>query len=415
MFLLVTLALADTLSWSQAVDRALTEGVDAQRAALAVQEAERVLRARLRQWDPSLTATADANSTLVGTGLVTSADVRLVAAMPLWTGGDHRARVDLARADQTAATADRAATRQATVLAVADALVAVDEARASVEVERSVVEAELATEARVAAQVDAGARTRADALQQRAAVATAQARLVGAEQALVSTTLDAALLLRLDPATTWTFAGPADEPMVTGDAPTLVARAWSNRPELGVRMSEADAAAATLRSAQAGQRPLVNATAGVSAGVSSSGGPVGTQLADSGYPWVGLDVTVPILDRGTTRAAADVARLDIERASLELAAAREQVAIQVRSALAARDSARATLTATQVRQEAAAAALDVVQQRYDAGAALFVELAAARTSAAEADRAATAATADVTRASFALAWAVGGLDPAGTP
>lgn len=397
MIWLVAAALADPLSYEDALAVALREGVDVRRAALTLAEADAIVRGRQRQWDPAVTASAAVTVSAGGLGAGATpgvaAGAQLLAESTLWEGGAGRARLSAARADRASAEAALEAGRQATVLAVAEALVAVEEARATVAVQRSLLDAELATARRVDAQVAAGARTRADALQQAAAVAAARAGLVEAERARLQADLDAALLLRLDATRDWTFSGPTAAPTVEGDVHTLRDRAWTARPDLAVARAEVDAAAAVAREAAAGRWPTLGANAGVS----------------TDDAWAGLEVRVPVLDRGATREAKARAEVGEGAAALELAALSDAVAAQVRGAMTARDAARETLAAAEAQRDAATAALAVVQQRYDAGAALFVELAAARAASVEGERAVALARADGLRTGFALAWAVGEL------
>jgi outer membrane protein len=404
MILFVALASAETLDYAAAVDRALAQGVDVRQAAITLAEADAALRVSHHAWDPDLGATASVTTsvdTAGQTGAGLSAD--LVTRIPVFAGGASSARLDRADADRTARAADLDATRQGTILAVADALLAVEEARALVVVQEGQLVSERAVAELVEAQVAGGTRTRADALQQRAAVATAESDLVLARRDFADATLDAVRLLRLDPVADWTFVGPAAPPALVSDLDGAVARALVARPEVRAGEATVVSATATTREQRAGLRPAVDVSAGLSTDV-------GEDLSASGQAWAALDLNVPILDRGVTRSNVEVAQLGESSATLERDDLHDAVVVDVRRAWNAREAAGAVQVAARARRAAAAAALQVVQDRYEAGAALFVELAAARAAVVQAERAEATAEVDVVRAGFGLAWAVGELE-----
>lgn len=410
MILLVLPALAapaeEVVDFDRAVEIALERGVDPEAARLGLDAARADARTRARAWDPSLTAGAGAGASgswSPGGGIAggPSVDLSVQSRASLWTGGELRARQDAARAEVTRAEAELDAARQSTVLAVALALLAVEDARSTLGVREAALRAEEAALTRVSAQVDAGARTPADLEQQRAAVAAARAERIAADFALTEATLDAVLLLRLDPARPWVFVAPDSGPAPPPDLDAALATAAARRPELKSRAAEVEAALAARRAAEAGLRPVLEASATVSAPVDLDG-PGATAGA-------GLDLTVPIADRGVTRGSVAGAEAVLAEARLREAAAGEGVRAEVIRAWAARRSAEAALDAAGARRQAAELALRVVEDRYEAGAALLVEVSAARAAAVDAARQEVAARVDRVRADYTLAWATGGL------
>lgn len=404
--LVLAAAAQEPVDFDRAVRIALESGVDPAAARLVLEAARADERARARAWDPSLTAGAGAYGSLGvdpdGGSPTAGADLSLSSSAPLWTGGELRARLDAARAGALAADADLAGARQDVVLAVATALLAVEDARGTLRVRDAALAAEEATLTRVTALVDAGARTRADLDQQRAAVGAARAERIAAELALTEADLDAALLLRLDPSRAWRFVAPPAGPPPPPSVEVALEAAWARRPEVRASAARREAAEASREATRAGLRPSLDASASV----------VGD--LDPGVTGrVGVDLVVPLLDRGVTRGAVAVADAAVAEAELREAEARERVRAEVLRAWARRRSAEAALDAATLRREAADSALAVVVDRYEAGAALLVEVSAARASAVEAARAEVAARVGRVRAEFELAWATGGLDAGG--
>lgn len=416
--LLVIAALAaepERYDFERAVARVLADGVDPVSTGLAVDAAAADARTRERAWDPSLTVSAGASGSLdalatAGDALGASADLALSAAAPLWTGGENRARLEGARAGVDAALADHDAARQAAVLAVAERLLAVEEARATLAVREAALAAETATGARVQALVDAGARTRADLDQQRAAVAAAEAARIAAARALREAELDAIRLLRLDPRLPYAFVAPEAPPPVAPTAEAALATAAERRPELRGRAARVAAAAADRDAARAGLRPSLDASARADATAWPLAEGDTLDRTDLGTS-VRLGLTVPVFDRGVTRGAVTGAEAQLADAALAEADAVEAVRVEVLRAWVRRESAEAALTAATARRGAADAALAVIEDRYAAGAALLVEVTAARAAAVEAATAEVLARVERVRAGFTLARATGTLLP----
>lgn len=391
-----------------ALERALADGIDAEEARLARTAAASTLSRQKQAGFPTLAAWA---GTAVGTARGPEANAGLSAEVTLYGGGSIRAGVEGARAQLAAAEAGVRRVHQDLHLALATTMLELAAADAQVAAAGATLAAEEALEKRIRSGVEAGARTRADALQQTAAAARARSALVAAERTAALTRLSLVQTLRLDPRRAWRFSPPIRGPELEVTAvDALLARADAELPELAVLRSAVAAADANVVAARAGGIPSVSLGLDAGSSMAADGGAgAGAQLADNAAATASLGVTVPLYGRGSTRDAVTQATLDRDRAALDLASGQESAAVQVRAALIDLRAADASLDAARARDAASDAAVVVVRDRYEAGAAVLSELLIARADLADAQRARIAAEAEQVRARFALAWGIGAL------
>lgn len=401
MFLLATLALAAPIDLDAALKLVIGAGFDTQEAALARRGAESALtRSRLAGL-PNLNASASVGA-WGGSSFGTTADLGLASTTTLYAGGALHAERDRALASVNAALVDEQRVLQDLELALAVNLLGVAAAHQRVASAGAALEAETALEGRITALVAAGARTRADLLQQTAAVAKARLAMVNAQRDHDHAQLDLVEVLRLDPRKDWEFIAPE-----TPEAPDLpldafVAMALEQLPEIAVIRARLLSAEAALRGAGATGRPSVDLRLSASTEVAAGNAP-----AFDGQASVQLEV--PIFNRGVTRHDVTQAKIELEAAQLDLAAVEESAGLGVRRALTDREAAGAAEVASGTLFTASEAAARVVQDRYEAGAAVLAELLAARAELREAEGALIEARADRVAAEFTLLWSVGGL------
>ena len=403
-----------------AVEMALENGADAQAARWAVESAELALRARRAAHTPDLTVRLSATESLgrtfseeLGTNVTEPSGVataRVVSTLPLWAGGELRGRREAAEASLAGRRATAAQTRQDLTLTLAGLLLDTAEARGTLAVREATLAAEEALRGQVVAFVEAGARTRADQLQQEAAVSRAEADLVEARRTIAQAELSLVEVLRLDPEGAWTFTPPEGGPVPSASLADLVAQAVDARPELDAYEAAVAAATAEVHAARAGRRPSLDLSVGAATSVvSQDASPVSTQLQDQAAAWAAVDLDVPVFDRGITRNAVGQAGLAERAARLDLETAREALAVQVRGVLLDRESVEAGLVAAERRRDAAVAAEAILRDRYEAGASPLFELLSARAEVADAEHELLVARTAVVRAGYTLAWTVGAL------
>jgi outer membrane protein len=122
-------------------------------------------------------------------------------------------------------------------------------------------------------------------------------------------------------------------------------------------------------------------------------------------------VSLPLLDRNTTRHASRRAQLQALRMQVELDAARKDVGLQVRQAHMSLQAARERLTSAEVQQHAAALAAQTAQERFRGGAYSLVELSKARTDSVQAQGTLARARALLSLQRIVMEYVVGEIDP----
>lgn len=301
--------------------------------------------------------------------------------------------------------------------------------------------------------VEAGARARADVLQQEAQVAQRELSLLQAEADLELAKTRLVQLLQLDPFGSYTFVAPSLDavPLEESayDLEALLTAALDRREDLRAQELQIEAAEAGVRTARGGYYPTVNLFASYGSGYSSLAQrvvgepatipvtlPDGTPILVGGEPLtfdgprtvedvpfgdqfftdnrggaVGLRVNIPLFDRFATRTQVQRARLEAENERIRLDALRQDVALQVRQGWLDYQNAAKQLDVTARQVAAAAAAAAAEQERYDLGVSTLTELTQARTRLVEAQSARAQAVARFLFQQKLLDYAVGTLDP----
>lgn len=215
-----------------------------------------------------------------------------------------------------------------------------------------------------------------------AEVETARARLVRAIGLPVGTTIDI----------------PDDEPEA-GPVPPPLAEV-PDRPELAVLEREAEAARARAESLEAGYWPQVT--------VSASGGVEDDDFFPTRPVWaVGVAVDVPLLSWAATAPAVDAAEARAARLEAQIAAARDDLVLEVQAAWHALREALARLEACGPLLASAAENLRVAEGRYREGAGSMIELVDARNAVQRAQIIRVAAVRDVAIAAARYRYAAG--------
>jgi len=305
------------------------------------------------------------------------------AGVTLFDGLRNIANLKSAQYGETASQMSLERTRQTVALTVASNYIALVEAAEQVRVRQEALSAEEAVAEQIRIFVDAGSRPIADLYQQQASVASARASLVAAERSLERARTDVLETLQLDPSAEYEFVPPTLAAVAGGRAleplDTLIARAVHNRVDLDAQEARVAAAEQSARAASASRWPTVSLSAGYNTGATSvSDLSFSDQLDERRGGSLGISVSVPIFDRLSRASATEQARIAVDNASIELAAQRRQVGLEVRRAWVDYQSAAAQVQAAEAQLQAAQLALDAVTERYRLGAATLVEVTQAR-------------------------------------
>lgn len=339
--------------------------------------------------------------------------LRAASNLNLYDGAERKAGLQAARRARDAEGLDLTRAEQRIGYEAASRFIGVLTAVALVDVEQENVTAQNQQLERIRAYRQRGTRSQTDVLQQEAAVAAADLRLLSAEQDEELARLRLKQTLRLDLDEPVDLATPDFRALTAAPLPaaeSIVAEALVARADVAGQRQRIVAAEAGQVQAQAVGKPSVGLS--VSAGTSYSGSnPDGfpDQFADQNpNAAVGLTLALPVFDRGQARSAEARARIQVEIERLALMTLERGIALDVRAALLDDGAARKRLVSAEAQRAAAAAALEAMQARYATGVATFVELSQARAQYVEAAAGQVEALHQVALARLALAYQLGG-------
>jgi len=239
--------------------------------------------------------------------------------------------------------------------------------------------------AQIQAFFDAGNRPVADVLQQRAAIARSEQRLLAVLQAQAVSELELKRLLRMDPLTPIRLAEPPQAVLTWEHAPMTadggVQAALALRSDLEAQRLDIEASKAGVDEAKAGYLPSVSV--GASAGTSYSSFNQALGFGDQffnagGTSNLSFSIALPILDRRRTRSNVERARVALANEQLVLEQEVQQVAFEVQRAILDYETTQAQLLAATQQVIAAEEALNATTARYDVGASTLIEVTEAR-------------------------------------
>jgi outer membrane protein len=292
----------------------------------------------------------------------------------IFDGGRVAAQIRGARASQSASIATYQRQLQTVAFNVATAYYNTLAAQRTTQVALTTVQLDQVQESLVTAQIRAGTAARTDlattqlpTAQARVAVIRSQAN----EQVQLATfanTLGLDADIAVQPkddvpslsATAGTLAVAPAFPTPTYQ--TAVTRALALRPDLTAQQQNIVANQENVRAARLGNFPNVNGNA--SYGTTSSD-PSGGSFRNSGS--IGLALTIPIYDRGQTKALTAQAQGQLDRAVAQLQVAQQGVQLNVRTALVNLVAAYAALDQTNAELQKAQEVLRATQAQYRAG------------------------------------------------
>jgi outer membrane protein len=300
------------------------------------------------------------------------------SGVTLFNGGQNVANLRAARLGEQASTQDLARTRQTVVFTVASNYLNLVAQQEQLRVQQQNLAALQAQEEQIKRFVDVGSRPISDLYQQQASVAAARASVVETQRALELAKVDLIQTLQLDPAGTYDFVAPAVNAAAASrqyDLDSLVARAYAERADIDADQARVGAAEQDVKAAQASKWPAISLSLGYNTAYSSASDlSLADQLNQRRGGSIGIGVSIPLFDRGSSDLATQRAQIQADNARLALQQQRQDVALEVRRAYLDHGAAQERLAAAQAQQVAADQALAATRERYRVGAATLVEL-----------------------------------------
>jgi outer membrane protein len=362
-----------------------------------------------RQFDETAGTIVDRSSNSVSLGVA--------SGVTLFDGFGNTASLQQARLNDRAGESDLKRFRETVVFTVASNFLALIQGQEQLRVQRENLAAAAALEQQIQTYVDAGARTIADLYQQQAVVASARLAVVDGERTAELAKVDLMQTLQLDPAGNYEFESPADTTTSAAadrfELNDLLTRASTQRIDLDAEKARVDAAQQAVRIARSNRWPTVSLNAGYSSAYNSAQSfSFSDQLDQRRGGSIGLGVSVPLFDRGSTSAATRRAEIQADNANLSLISLQQEVGLQVRRVYLDFRAAQEQLIAAEAQMRAAELALQAAEDRYSAGASTLVELTQSRAAQVEAASALVSARYNLLFERTLVDYYVGDLDPA---
>ncbi len=303
----------------------------------------------------------------------------------IYDGGRTIAGIRSAKEADIAGRATLLRNLQTLALNVANAYYAVLEDNATVVADAQLVHEFEVNEASVAAQIRNGAAARSDIAAAQFQTAQARGNLVTAQGAAIGAQATFATTLGLDADAMVVPKQASAQPAAPNPSYAVsLKRALIMRPDYIAADYTMQSAQEGLRFAKLARFPLL--TAAGQYGVSRTF--IGCYATDtfsecpgptawSNDKSIGLNLSVPIYDRGVTNYNVAVAASQLDQAVAGLNNTRLSVEAQVRSALATLISARASLVQARSELTAAQVSLDATQAQYKVGATTILNVVTA--------------------------------------
>ena len=307
----------------------------------------------------------------------------LSSSMTLFNGLTNVANLRSAQLAQEAGDRNVKRAEQTVAFTVASNFLAIVQQQEQMRVQQENLAAQEAQEKQIKAFVDAGSRPISDLYQQQAAVAAARTQLVTANRALELAKVDVIQTLQLDPRGNYTFAPPALDTTTankaTFDLDSLLTRAIGRRTDLFAQQSLVSAASQSVKAAKGSRWPSLSLSANYNSAYNSATDiSFNDQLNQRRGGSLGIGLSIPLFDRGTTDLNTQRAQINEENARLELKNRQQQIGLEVRRAYLDYQAAVQQLDAAEAQLRAASLALQTSQQRYNVGAATLLEVTQAR-------------------------------------
>jgi outer membrane protein len=338
------------------------------------------------------------------------------SGITLFNGGQNVANLRAARLGEQASTQDLTRTRQTVVFTVAANYLNLVAQQEQLRVQQQNLAALEAQEVQIKRFVDVGSRPISDLYQQQASVAAARASVVETQRALELAKVDLIQTLQLDPAGTYEFVAPSVNAAATSrqyDLDSLLARAYAQRVDIDADEARVGAADQEVKAAEASKWPTISLSLGYNTAFSSASDlSVADQLNQRRGGSIGIGVSIPLFDRGSTDLATQRAQIQADNARLTLQQQRQQVALDVRRAYLDHRAAQERLAAAQAQQVAADQALAATRERYRVGAATLVELTQSQAAQVQAASALVNARYSLVFQQSLMSYYTGELDPA---
>ena len=313
-----------------------------------------------------------------------STSFSLGTSVPLFTGFEIPNQIKLNQLNLEAATADLEKAKNDIRMQVAQAYVQILYDMEIADVARRQIAIDSAQVARLQAFVDNGKASEAELSQQKATLANSKLTATQADNNLRLAILTLTQLLELDTPEDFTITRPSLEELdnlagqvslVTPDQ--VYAEALGIKPEIISQQLKLKGTAHSIKIAQAGNYPTLSLSAGLGTNYYTTSGfksdSFGKQLENNFSQYIGLNLSVPIFNRFSTRNRIRSARVDQANQQLQLDNTKKTLYKEIQqvyyNALNAQSKTQSSAEAIHSSKDA----FELVQAKYENGKATITE------------------------------------------
>ena len=337
-------------------------------------------------WLPSVNASASESwsfgrgiggNNTYESGNSASTSFSLGANMNLFDGLATPRRIQLAKLNLEAATADLEKARDDIRVQVAQAYVQILYNYEIADVARQQLTIDSLQVARLEGMFANGKASAAEVSQQKASLAQSQVTLVQAENSVRASLLALAQLLELPEWENFSVVRPMVEleELYIGHPDDIYDEALGLRPEIRAEQLRLAGAAKQVQIAQASLMPSLSLSAGLGTNYYSTFGTQGflDQLSNNFSQYVGLSLSIPIFNRFATRNQVRSARLQQSTQQIQLRRTQQNLYKEIQTAWNGAVAARAKWEASRTASAAAQDAFELMQAKYENGKATLTE------------------------------------------
>ena len=301
----------------------------------------------------------------------------LGANMNLFDGLATPRRIQLAKLNLDAATADLEKARDDIRVQVAQAYVQILYNEEIADVAREQLSIDSLQVARLEGLFANGKASSAEVSQQKASLAQSQLTLVQAQNNVRTSLLTLAQLLELPSWEDFSVVRPVVEveELYIGHPDDIYADALGLRPEIRAEQLRLDGAAKQVQIAQAAYFPSLSLSAGMGTNYYSTFATQNfwNQLSNNFSQYVGLSLSIPIFNKFSTRNQVRSARLQQTTQQLQLHRTQQNLYKEIQQAWNSAVAARTKWEASRSAADAARDAFELMQAKYENGKATMTE------------------------------------------
>lgn len=385
MLLSSIVASAQNGAWSlsQCIDYALEHNISIKQSAIAVENKEIAVNTAQNRRLPSLNGSAGQNFSF-GRGLTadntyantntTSTSFSLGSDVPLFSGMQIVHNIALSKLDLEASMIDLAKAKDDIRVAVAQAYVQILYDLEIVDVAENQVEIDQMQVERLSEMADNGKASRAEVSAQEATLAQSKLSLTQARNNLSLALLDLSQLLELPSPEGFTVVRPSVEGLdskLLMNPEAIFAEAVEVKPSVQAEKVRLDYALRNIELAKSGYLPSISLSGGLGTNYyTSSGFPsdnFGHQAKNNFSQYLGLNLSVPIFNRFSTRNQVRSAQLQKSNQELQLENVKKSLFKEIQQAYYNALGAQNKYESCQVAEKSAADAFDLAKAKYENG------------------------------------------------